>query len=101
MKEKQFSIEVSDDAEADLDKSYEFYFRESQKVADAFFRRINLSFEKIKQNPYSFPNAYKNVRKFVVKKFPFVIYYQVIDSVIRIIAIFHTSRNPEIWNERK
>ena len=48
MKEKQFSIEVSDDAEADLDKSYEFYFQETPKVADAFFRRINLNFEKIK-----------------------------------------------------
>jgi len=101
MKEKQFSIEVSDDAEADLDKSHEFYFQETPKVADAFFRRINLSFEKIKQNPYSSPNVHKNVKKFVVKKFPFVIYYQIVDSVIRVIAIFHTSRNPEIWNDRK
>ncbi|MDP3433967.1 MAG: type II toxin-antitoxin system RelE/ParE family toxin [Bacteroidota bacterium] len=100
MKVKKFSIEISDEAEIDFDKSYEYYFEDSPKVADAFFRRINVSFENIKQNPFTFPVAYKNVRKYVMKKFPFVIYYQIVNSIIKVIAIFHTSRNPEIWNER-
>jgi plasmid stabilization system protein ParE len=68
----------------------------SPKVADTFFRRIHLGFENIKQNPNSFPKAHKDVRKYVVKKFPFVIYYRIVDSTIQVIAIFHTSRNPEI-----
>ena len=99
MKPKPFSIELSDEAEVDFDKSYEFYYEDSPKVADTFFKRINISFENIKQNPKSFPVAHKDVRKYVVKKFPFVIYYRIADTVIQIIAIFHTSRNPEIWNE--
>ncbi len=100
MKPKQFSIELSDDAEIDFDNSYNFYFEESSKVADEFFRRISLSLKNVMLNPFSFPIAYQNIRKFVVKKFPFVIYYQIIDSTIRVIAIFHTSRNPEIWSDR-
>ncbi len=100
MKTKLFSIELSDEAEGDFDKSFEFYYEDSPKVANTFFKQINLCFESIKQNPKSFPVAHKDVRKYVVKKFPFVIYYQIIDTVIQIIAIFHTSRNPEIWNER-
>ncbi len=100
MKTKRFSIEISDEVENDFDKSYEYYSEENPKVADSFYKQINLSLENLKQHPVSFPVAYKNVRKFVVKKFPFVIYYQLIDSVIRVIAIFHTSRNPEIWNDR-
>jgi toxin ParE1/3/4 len=100
MKIKPFSIELSDEAEVDFDKSYEFYYEDSPKVADTFFKRINLGFENIKQNPTSFPIAHKDVRKYVVKKFPFVIYYRIIDSIIQVIAIFHTSRNPEIWNDR-
>jgi toxin ParE1/3/4 len=100
MKVQKFSIEVSDEAEIDFDNSYNYYFEERHKVADAFFKRINMSFEDIKQNPFAFPVAYKNIRKYVVKKFPFVIYYQIVNSTIKVIAIFHTSRNPEIWNER-
>lgn len=100
MKTKQFSINLSSQAEVDFDKSYEFYFEDSPKVADTFFKQINLSFENIKQNPNSFPIAYKDARKYIVKKFPFVIYFRIADDIIQIIAIFHTSRNPEIWNER-
>ncbi|OYT16930.1 MAG: hypothetical protein B7C24_05225 [Bacteroidetes bacterium 4572_77] len=100
MKIKPFSTELSDEAEADFDKSYEFYYQDSPKVADTLFIRINLSFENIKQNPKSFPVAHKDVRKYVVKKFPFVIYYRIVDAVIQVAAIFHTSRNSEIWDER-
>ncbi|MGV8135425.1 MAG: type II toxin-antitoxin system RelE/ParE family toxin [Mangrovibacterium sp.] len=100
MKTKGFSIEISDEAEIDLDKSYEFYSEESPKVAYSFYNQINSSLEDIKQHPGSFPIAYKDVRKYVVRKFPFVIYYQLVGAVIRVIAIFHTSRNPEIWNDR-
>jgi toxin ParE1/3/4 len=100
MKATKFSIEISDEAEIDFDKSYEYYFEESPKVADAFFKRINISLEDIKQNPFTFPIAYKEVRKYLVRKFPFVIYYQIDNSAIKVVAIFHTSRNPEIWNER-
>ena len=100
MKTKQFNIEISEEAEIDFDKSYEYYFEGSIKVADTFFRTINYSLENIRQNPFSFPIVYKIIRKYLVKKFPFVIYYQIEDSTIKVIAIFHTSRNPEIWNER-
>ncbi len=100
MKTKPFSIELFDEAEVDFDRSYKFYYEDSPKVADTFFKRINLGFENIKQTPKSFPIAHKDVRKYVVKKFPFVIYYRIVDTVAQVIAIFHTSRNPEIWIER-
>lgn len=100
MKTKSFSIEISDEAEIDLDKSYAFYHQDSPKVADTFFKQINIAFDNIRQSPKSFPIVYKSVRKYVVKKFPFVIYYQLVDKLIQIVAIFHTSRNPEIWNAR-
>lgn len=101
MKTKPFSLELSDEAEVDFDKSYEFYFEDSPKVADTFFKQINNGFENIKRAPESFPFAHKDVRKYVVKKFPFVIYYRVMETrLIQVIAVFHTSRTPEVWNER-
>ena len=100
MKKKPFSIELSDEAEVDFNKSYEFYIEDNPEIADTYFKQINLCFEIIKKNPKSLPFAHKDVRKYVVKKFPFVIYYRIVDTVIQVIAIFHASRNPEIWNER-
>jgi plasmid stabilization system protein ParE len=99
MKGKQFSIELSDEAEIDFDKSYEYYYKENPNIAKSFFNRINLSLENLKENPTIFPDVYKGLRKYVVKKFPFVIYYQIEGTVVKVVAIFHTSRNPKIWND--
>ncbi len=101
MRRKQYKIELSDEAEVDLDKSYEYYANENEDLADNFYRYIANSIEEIRKNPNLYPDIHKNIRKFVIKKFPFVIYYKINDVVVEVVAIFHTSRNPEIWQERK
>lgn len=100
MKSTPLSIEFSDEAEIDFDKSFHFYFVESSKVAESFLKQINKSLSEIKQRPFSFPLIFNNIRKYTVKKFPFLIYYQITNKTIRIIALFHSSRNPQIWNDR-
>lgn len=100
MRKKLFEIVLSDDAETDFNNSWQYYFDENPKIADSFFKNINQSLAVIKRNPYSFPIVYRNVRKYVVNKFPFVIYYITEDSSVIVVAMFHTSRNPEIWNKR-
>jgi toxin ParE1/3/4 len=100
MKKKSFKIELSNEAEIDFDKSYEFYTLKSEKNSDNFYKSINSALNKICKSPSVNPKIYKEIRKLVLKKFPFVIYYQIDEMVIRIIAIFHTSRNPNIWLDR-
>jgi plasmid stabilization system protein ParE len=100
MKKKLYNLELSNEAEDDFDESYEYYSFKSTKIADNFFNIINASFSDISNNPFQYQNIFKDVRKYVVRKFPFIIYYQINNISIRIIAIFHTSRNPLIWKER-
>ncbi len=100
MKKKQYKIELSNEAESDFDNSYIYYSVESENVADNFYKIINKGFQDIINNPEGFQKVFKNVRRYVIKRFPFVIYYRVMESTIQIIAIFHTSRNPEIWKQR-
>ncbi len=100
MKKKKYKIELSDEAENDFDNSYEYYADESEKVADNFYKQVNSGLETIAKNPQGFQRAFKNVRRYVMKKFPFVIYYRIENMIVQVIAIFHTSRNPKIWKER-
>ncbi len=100
MKAKLFSVEISSDAQTDFETSFAYYYKGSPKVAGDFLVKIDLAFEHIRENPNLFPVVYKNVRKYVVKKFPFVIYYQIFEAKVRVIAIFHSSRNPVVWSDR-
>jgi toxin ParE1/3/4 len=100
MKGKSFNLDVSDEAENDFDCSYNYYFDQNPKLAGEFFHHINTGLGNIKKSPFTFREVYKGIRKFIVKKFPFVIYFTVDNQTIKIIAIFHTSRNPQIWTGR-
>ncbi len=100
MKTQKYNVELSDEAEDDFDKSYYYYAKESQKVATNFLKKADSTFIQISKNPEVYPTVYKDIRKVVLRNFPFVIYYKIKEKIVRIIAIFHTSRNPEIWMER-
>ncbi len=100
MKNKQYKIELSEKAELDFDNSYLYYAEESEKVAENFYQHINSAFENIAKNPYAFQIVLGAIRRYILKRFPFIVYYRIIEQTIQIIAIFHVSRNPEIWKQR-
>jgi len=100
LKNEQYKIELSDEAEQDFDESYKYYSNKSEKVAGKFRQQVNSCFEKIAKNPEGYPKTEYGFRKYVMKKFPFVIYYGVKAFVIGVVAIFHASRDTEIWKSR-
>lgn len=59
MKGKQFSIEISEEAENDFDNSYKYYFDDSPNVADAFYQLINVSSETLKNHLFHFKKFIK------------------------------------------
>jgi len=100
LKNEQYKIELSDEAEQDFDESYKYYSNKSEKVAENFRQQVNSCFEKIANNPEGYPKTEYGFRKYVMKKFPFVIYFRVKVFDIGVVAIFRASRNPEKWKSR-
>jgi plasmid stabilization system protein ParE len=66
-----------------------------KKLGDRFLRNIDSALKVISKNPEAFSFVNVNHRHYPLKKFPFVILYEVDNGTIFIDAVFHTSRNPE------
>jgi hypothetical protein len=49
----------------------------------------------IEANPFLFSVKFGTMREAVVKRFPFVIVYEIIDRSILIVSVFHTKQNPK------
>jgi len=86
---------LSIQAEIELEDAFYFYDLISTKIGNEFLNQINICIQSILLYPESYPLEFDVYRKAVVKKFPFVIIYTKIDSIIFISAILHTSRNPK------
>ncbi len=69
-------------------------------ITNIFLERLYQEFDGIKENPFLLQKKYRDTRVRYVKGFPFGIYYVVDEKSITILAVLHTSRNPETWKSR-
>lgn len=58
-------------------------------------------FNIIKANPLAYPIIRKNVRKAVMKKFPYSILYRIEKDLIFVLAIANHKRKPLYWSDRQ
>lgn len=84
-------------AEIDIKDTTAYYREQSKGLVEDFINTIDSSFKEILRNPEAFPIAKYDIRKFVVSKFPFCIYYINDVDTLYILAIFHDKRNPKDW----
>lgn len=92
-----YLLSIRDKAIAEIETSYKYY--EEQKIGlgnefvEAVFNEINY----IQEQPLHFRKFIKNYRQLKIKRFPFLIVYEVVKNKneIVILSVFHTSRNPK------
>ena len=56
--------------------------------------------ESISVTPRAHQTVFGSVRRAVVQNFPYCVYYREEATCVRVISVFHTSRNPAIWQAR-
>jgi plasmid stabilization system protein ParE len=82
-------------AEQEFDDSIAWYEREREGLGQEFRAAIEKYFQRIAANPDWFPKVRGEVRRAVVRRFPFVIHFLIEKERIVILSVFHTSREPE------
>jgi plasmid stabilization system protein ParE len=82
-------------AEKEFDDSIAFYERQREGLGREFRAIVEDHFQQIVQHPEWFTKVRGEVRRAVVRRFPFVIHFLVEKNRIVIMSVFHTSRNPE------
>ena len=87
-------------AEQDIRESTNHYAEKEIGLDKTFLKVINQAFQLILENPLSFPIIIKDIRKFVIKDFPFNIFYIAKKDTIYILAVFHMKRDPGKWKKR-
>ncbi|MCX8524162.1 type II toxin-antitoxin system RelE/ParE family toxin [Chryseobacterium formosus] len=87
----------------DLKEINDWYKKINQKLWNNLIKEFRLKITFIKENPLAFDLKYDNNRIVFLKRFPYGIHYFYNEekNLIEIYSVFHTSRNPEQWKDRK
>jgi len=94
------NIRISPFAEIDLQQSIQFYNEQKEGLGDEFAIMLNDTFVRIIKNPNQFLLEYRNIKKALTERFPFIVFFVIEQSTCYILGIFHSSRNPDEMNYR-
>jgi len=88
------------EADAELAEARQWYAHQRENLDLEFMERIDDTLSRIVRNPNLYPIVYRTLRRAVVRRFPFAVFYEVTADEIQIIAVFHSRRDPEKWQSR-
>ena len=86
---------------SELEEACLYYNQQVNGLGFDFEQEIFILLELIKNNPLLFPTKFAHIHEAVVKRFPFVITYEIMEKEIIVSAIFHTKQNPVKKVKRK
>lgn len=97
----QYDYRLSREAETDILNSYIWYEDQRHGLGEEFLDQLSIARDFILKNPLANKiRIRKEVRGYVTKRFPYIILYVVNENNIDVIAVFNTSRDPDILEKR-
>jgi len=78
----------------DIETARNWYDNQSSLAGDWFVDEINLYVRNITKNPYRYAMATASVRRCLLKKFPYKIFFSVKSDVVVILRIRHNKQKP-------
>jgi plasmid stabilization system protein ParE len=94
-------VELHDEVAAEYDAAFDWYLARSPDAALRFDAEFDRALAEIAQAPQRWAGGSCGTRRFLLRKFPFLlIYRERTGGEIQIVAVAHTSRKPGFWKER-
>lgn len=94
------NVRIRPEAEVDLQEAYSYFEQCRAGLGSDFIDSVDNSLTKVSTNPELYPQVYKSIRRVLIHRFPFAMFYKEIEDIIIVFAVLHCSREPKIWNKR-
>jgi len=92
---------IHPEAEAEMKEAADYYERHRSGLGLDFEATIREGFERIQQFPAFGPfHKRSRLRKYFVRRFPYIIFYWELENHIWIVAVAHAKRRPDYWRHR-
>jgi plasmid stabilization system protein ParE len=90
---------VRPDAEAELTGAAAWYEEKREGLGEQFVAAVDSALSAIEDSPEIWPcwKRERPYRKYVVRRFPFIVFFTVEAATVTIVAIAHAKRRPGYW----
>jgi plasmid stabilization system protein ParE len=81
----------------DLAAGFGYYEEQADGLGEKFLAAVNASFDAIERYPQMFAQVHGEVRRAVVTRFPYAVFYRIETTRVVVLTVLHTARDPKVW----
>jgi toxin ParE1/3/4 len=84
-------------AASELEEAHGWYAERSASAAERFLAEVDEGLRKIAAAPRRWPSYRVGTRRFILRRFPYSLVYQIIEERPRLLAVAHDRRRTAYW----
>lgn len=88
-------------ADIDIEATFHWYENEQSGLGLEFLDELRATYDRIVEGPLKYQELRSGIRRALVRRFPYAVYFAVEGYVIVVLAVLHASRDPAEWQRRK
>ena len=93
-------LTVRPEAELDALEAASWYESERADLGTGFLDELRTTFSRIEEGPQRFPVVFREVRRAILHRFPFGVFFIIESDSAVVLAITHLRRHPSAWQKR-
>jgi plasmid stabilization system protein ParE len=88
-------------ADFDVGAAFAWYENERPGLGREFLNELRATYARVVDIPFGYQNLRSGIRRALLRRFPYAVYFSLDEDVIVILAVLHTSRDPAEWQRRR
>ena len=78
-------------------RAYGWHEEQRTGLGEEFLADVVRSFDAIEQFPEMFARVYGEVRRAILSRFSYAVFYRVDPGQVVVLTVLHTARDPKLW----
>ncbi len=95
-----YLVKIRGSAREDLLEAFQWYESQRDGLGSDFELCVEEGIGRISTYPEASAAVYKNIRRYLVRRFPYGIFYIIENNIVVVIAVVHLKRDTAIWKSR-
>ena len=88
------------EAASDIASARDWYDQQRSGLGSDFVEALEEVVQLVSEFPDAFPEIATGLRRAILRRFPYCVYYRTAPDTVDVIACLHGSRSPHVWRSR-
>ena len=96
-----YRLKFASRAVREIGEAFDWYEEQSKGLGNEFELAFELQLKRLEQTPFLYTEIIPGVRRTLLPRFPYAVFYTVKDDLVHVLGVIHTARSPKRWPSKR